>query len=129
LEMVLIGDVRAAPDKGLTVEGFGRLHRVAEVRIIDRHVAPAEENLAFLGGNALDQRGDALALGLVARQEEMADAVMARLGQIEAELAAFLAEKGVRDLDENARAVARLGVGADRAAMLEVFEDPQAVFD
>src|SRR5690606_13893284 len=41
----------------------------------------------------------------------------------------FLGEELVRDLHEDARAVARAWVGADGAAMLEVLEDVQAVFD
>jgi hypothetical protein len=49
--------------------------------------------------------------------------------QFEAELCRFLAEEGIGKLNQNARAVARLRVRADRAAMLEVFENPQAVLD
>ena len=39
------------------------------------------------------------------------------------------AKKRVRDLHEDAAAVAHLGVGADRAAMVEVLEDREALLD
>ena len=36
-------------------------------------------------------------------------------------------QEGVRDLDQNARAVAGDRIGADRAAMLEVLQDAERV--
>ena len=64
----------------------------------------------------------------VARHEELADGVMARLGQREAELGAFLREEAVRDLRQHAAAVAERRVGAGRAAVVEVDQDLQALF-
>ena len=51
------------------------------------------------------------------------------LGQPDAELGAFGGEERVRDLDEDAAAVAHLGVRAHRAAMVEVVQDRQALLD
>ena len=45
------------------------------------------------------------------------------------ELGAFLGEELVRDLDEDAGAVAGDRIGADRAAMLEVLENVERVLD
>ena len=45
----------------------------------------------------------------IARHEELTDSVMAGVGQREAELGAFGRKKTMRDLDENAAAVAELG--------------------
>ena len=59
----------------------------------------------------------------------MADAVMARLRQREAERRALLCEEAMRDLSEDAAAVAHLRVGADGAAMVEVLEDLQTLLD
>ena len=38
-------------------------------------------------------------------------------------------KKRMRDLDQNTGAVSREGIGTDRAAMFEVFENAQRVFD
>ena len=59
----------------------------------------------------------------IARHEQVADAVLAFLGQPDAELGAFGGEELMRDLDQDAAAVAHLGVGAHRAAMVEVVQD------
>ena len=40
---------------------------------------------------------------------------------------AFLREEAMRDLDQDAAAVAHLGIGADRAAMVEVVQDLEAL--
>ncbi len=47
LESLLIGDVRAAPDKHLPVHRLGGEHDRRQPAIIDRHVAPAEQRLPF----------------------------------------------------------------------------------
>ena len=54
---------------------------------------------------------------------------MAGLRQVEAELGAFRGEEAVRDLGQHAAAVAERRVGADRAAMVEIDEDLQALFE
>ena len=63
----------------------------------------------------------------VARHEQLADGVVTGLGQLEAEAGGLGLEEIVRDLHENAGAVADQGIGADGAAMLEVFEDMDGV--
>ena len=79
LERVLIGDSRAAADEDLAMDGLGRLDAFAESRGIDRHVAPAEKELAFVGDDFLDDPFDDLAAFEIARQEQGADRIMARL--------------------------------------------------
>ena len=59
----------------------------------------------------------------VARHEHVADGVVAGLRQRDAERRAHLLQEFMRDLHEDARAVAGKRVGADRAAMGQVFED------
>ena len=51
------------------------------------------------------------------------------LGQGETEPFRLLGEELVRDLDQNAGAVACARVGADRAAMLEIAEDGEGILD
>lgn len=64
---------------------------------------------------------------LVARHEEIADSIFACLRQGNALLRHLLVEKAVRDLDENAGAVAHQRIGTDRAAVGQVFEHEEAV--
>ena len=48
LEIVFVDDARAAADEQLTVGRLDRLHPFAEVGIVGRHVAPADEGLTLL---------------------------------------------------------------------------------
>ncbi len=120
LEFGLVADGGAAADEDLHMHGFGRLHRLAERRIVGRHVAPAEQLHAFFGDRLGIDIDDDLTPLRLARQEQVADRVFAGLGQFEAELLRLLREELVRDLHEDTRAVAGTRVRADRAAMLEV---------
>ncbi len=65
----------------------------------------------------------------IVRQEQRADRVVAGRRQREAELGRLLGEELVRRLHQNAGAVAGARIGADRAAMLEIEQDRQRVFD
>ena len=119
----------AAADEHLQVHRLGRLDRFAERRIVGRHLAPAEQRQAFARDHlGIDVADDLPPVG-VARHEQIADRVFARLRQLEAELGGLLGEELVRDLHQDAGAVAHARVGADRAAMLEIAEDAQAVLD
>jgi hypothetical protein len=129
LELVLGLDRRATADDHLHVERLGRLHRLAERRVVVRHLAPAEQRQAFLR--------DFLRIGIendlppfgVVRHEHRADRVVAGLGQHDVELFGFADEELVRDLHQDARAVAGARIGADRAAMFEVAQDRNRVLD
>ena len=129
LELVRGGDLLAAPDEHLQVHGLGRLHRLAQRRIVRGHFAPAQQRHAL----ALDLLGPDVADHLppigIARHEERADGVFVGLGQGETEPLRLLGEELVRDLDQNAGAVAGARVGADRAAMLEIAEDGEGILD
>lgn len=54
---------------------------------------------------------------------------MAGRRQLDAEPGALLHEEAMRDLGEDAAAVAKLGIGTDRAAMVEIVQDLQALLD
>ena len=47
LELVLALDLLAAADEHLQVHGLGRLHRLAERRVVGRHLAPAKQRHAL----------------------------------------------------------------------------------
>ena len=129
LELVL-GLCRAvAADEHLHVRGLGRLDGFAERGIVGRHVAPAEQHqslgLDLVGDDALDDFAPRRFL----RHEQRADRVVAGLRQLEADLGRLAREEGVRNLHQNAGAVAGARIGADRAAMLEVAENAERVGD
>mmetsp|Transcript_18075 Transcript_18075/g.43199 ORF Transcript_18075/g.43199 Transcript_18075/m.43199 type:complete len:209 (+) Transcript_18075:1295-1921(+) len=63
------------------------------------------------------------------RQEDHADAVLAGRRQLDALAGHFLAVVLVRDLDQDAGAVTHQFVGADRATVVQVLEDLQALLD
>ena len=63
------------------------------------------------------------------RQEHHADAVGAGLGQNEAELGALAGEELVRDLNQDAGAVAGFRIASASAAMGQVDEDLDPLFD
>ena len=71
-----------------------------------RHVAPAEQHLAFVLDRALDLVLAGEARGRLLRQEHHADAVLPERRQLDALLRHLLAEERVGDLDQDARAVA-----------------------
>ena len=84
---------------------------------------------AFFAHDALENAFALQALVLLHRQEDHADAVLAGCGQREAELRAFAREELVRDLDQDAGAVAGFRIAAAGAAMRQVDEDLNALLD
>ncbi len=54
---------------------------------------------------------------------------MARLGEVDTGLPGPIAQQGVRRLDHAAGPVANQRIGADRAAVIEIDENPQALVD
>ena len=129
LEIVLILDVGTAPDKHLPVRRLGLDHRGRQAGIVRRHVAPAEQ-LQPLGID--DARDDGLAidaLRAIARHEHVADGVMAGLGQLDLERCGDRFQEFMRDLHQDAGAVAGQRVSARRAAMGEVLQNLDAMLD
>src|SRR5581483_3248214 len=75
-------------------------------------------------------RRDARALVvLLARQEDHADAVLARCGERDLLARAFATEERVGDLDQDAGAVAGQRIAAARAPVRQVLEDREALLD
>src|SRR5205085_4388905 len=63
------------------------------------------------------------------RHEQRADGVLAGLRKLEADFGGLAREEGVRNLHEDAGAVAGARVGADGAAVLEIAENGERVGD
>ena len=129
LERVLVHRGRPARDEHLPDHRLDLLRAQREAAVVGRHVAPAEQDLALARDRALDLLLAGHPRGGLLRQEHHADAVLADRGQREALPAARAAQERVRQLDQDAGAVALQRIGAGRAAMGEVLEDRQALRD
>src|SRR5262249_56756214 len=100
-------------------------HHGRQTAVVHRHRAPAKKLEPLL---ADDAHPHALAVGaqaLVLRQEQVAAGVVAGLWQPEFEPSALLLQEGMRDLDQNAGAVAGNPMRADRAPGPEGFDDAE----
>ncbi len=97
--------------------------------VVDRHGAPAQQRLSFFRRDALEDAADALARGAVGWQKHGAGAVLAGLRKVHAGGRRHLAEEAVRHLDQNPRAVARVGFAAARAAVLQVDQNLKSTRD
>ena len=129
LERVLIVAIFAAADDRLADHRHLVEHRLAEAGGVDRHVAPADQRLAFLGDEFLEGGDGEIARLVVARQEAHRDAIVAGLGQGEAGARRPSAQQAIGNLDEDAGAIAEQRIGTDRAAMIEREEDFEAALD
>ena len=129
LEIGVVLDARAASDEDLSVERLDLAHGVAKIAGIDRQVAPAQHRQP-LGLDRGFNESERLGAGFeVARQKKLADRVFSGLRQNDAQFFGLLREKFVRNLDKNAAAVAKLRIGADGAAMIQIEQDLKAHLD
>ncbi len=129
LEIILGLGRAVAADEHLHAGWLGRLDGFAERGIVGRHVAPAEQHQAFVLDLVGDDALDDFAPRRLLRHEQRADRVVAGLRQLEADLGGLAREERVRDLHQDAGAVAGARVGADGAAMFEVAENVDRVVD
>ena len=123
-------DVRAAADEQLADHRLLVAHRGRHRHLgIDRDVAPAQHHLALGQRGALQFLLAGDARGVLLRQEHHADAIFARRRQLDALLGHLLAIVLIRNLDQDAGAVPHQLVGPDRATVIEILQDQQALFD
>jgi hypothetical protein len=92
-------------------------------------VAPGDELEPRLANRALEDLPTLVSLVRLARQEHHADAVFPGLGKTVLLRRQLLLEERVRDLQEDARAVARQWITSAGAAMLEVGKNRQTLVD
>src|SRR5262245_15052180 len=129
LELLTVRHAVGPADENLPVHRLHGLHHLGKTRVVDRHRAPAQELQPFLTDDA---HPHALAVGaqpLILRHEQVADGIPTGLGQLDLELHALLGQEVMRNLDEDAGAIARDRIGADRAAVLDVAQDGDRVLD
>jgi len=118
LEFVVAHDGRIGPPhQDLFDVGTGAQRLIAQDRPVDRHHAPAENEELVFGQNDLrDMAAPRLRVGVVG-QKHHPDAKIGILEKFVPPLLHFEAEKLVRNLGQEARAVTGFRVGIHRAAM------------
>ncbi len=110
---------RALGDQQLAHDGLALPREAADGAGVARHVAPAERLLALLDGDAHAQLLAAQPQRGIGRQEAHRDRVVAGRRQLELELgAAEAAQQAVGHLQHQPGAVARVGIGPARPAVL-----------
>ena len=92
-----------------------------------RRIAPAEHGQPFLARDAFDDAFAHQPLLRLHRQEHHADAVLPGSGSEKPSSRAFPREKFVRDLDQNAGAVAGFRIAAAGAAVRQIDQDLDAL--
>ncbi len=102
----------------------GRRHRHV---VIDRDVAPAEHDLAFGHDRTLDLFFTGQARSGFLGHEHHAHAVLTGQRKAHAQLRHLLPVELVRDLDQDACAIALQRVGTDRTAVIQVLQDLEAL--
>ncbi len=112
------------PDGRLPGDGRG-----AQGAVVGGHLAPAQDLQPQLVEGALEVEANPVMGVRVARQEALADGVVARSREGDAELRALPQEEGVGQLNEDASAIARGLLGAAGAAVVEVRQDVDALAD
>src|SRR4029434_6036659 len=114
------GDATAAPDENLADHRLETLGRLRQIAVVDRNIAPSQQDLSFIVDGTLDLVFTGNTRGRIARQKYHADPILPGGRQLDALLGHFLAEESVWNLDETARAVGELGVVAYSAAVGEI---------
>jgi hypothetical protein len=97
--------------------------------VFDRHVAPAEKRLPFLGDDARENLLDARPRAGVGRQEHGAGAIAALWREVETGCRSNPAQEAIRHLDQDAGAVAGVHFASARAAVLQVDQYLEAAGD
>ena len=120
LERALILDVVAGLDDDLADHRRREPRGLAHVAVVDGHVAPPQDLLALGGDRLVDQLLERPTPLGIAGQVADADAVAAGRRQVDTRDGA--ADERVGDLEQDARAVAGVGIGALGPAMLHVLQ-------
>jgi len=118
--------IAAAGDEQLTEPRHRAQRAVAEHAGNDGDVAPAKHREALLLDDPFDLFNRLLGFGGILRKEGNAGCVLTSRRQVEVDDCAI---EGVGHLDQNARAVAGVRVGAERAAVLHVAQRANASAD
>ena len=129
LEFQTVLDRRAAPDERHEHVGLLRFGGFAQVGVVGRHRAPTEEFLPLGPDDLLEEPLDIFAQALVGREKHHGHPVIAGRRKLDVLLLGHRREELVRSLDENARAIAGVFLEPAGAAVLEIEQNLQPLFD
>ena len=118
----------APRDVNLAKHGDALPRQPAHLALVDGDVAPANDALVLLLGHFLEDGLARRARCGVLRKEDLPHAVATAAGHLEAQAEALPLEEAVRELQENARPVGRLGVSPARGAVTQVVQNGERVF-
>ena len=128
-ERVALGGRFTPRDEELPDDGLAGARGRPERRVVGRDVAPAEDGLPLLADDLFEAPLARLPARRFLREEDHPDAVRARRGELESEAPTLRGQEAVRDLRQEAGAVARVLLAAGRAPVLEIQEDLQRLPD
>ena len=128
LQRVLVHPQRVL-DEDLLDVGLGDARDAADGIHVDWRIAPAEHAQSLLADDALDDPFAGQALVALHGEKHHAHAILARVGKGDADAGALAGEELVRDLDEQAGAIARFRIAAAGATVQQVQQDLNALED
>ena len=124
-----VGIGSVAADKHLAHGGFHCARCICDITVVYRHIAPAEQGLAFFGDDA-GKNGFAFgAVVCVLWQKYLAHGVATYGWQGHAEFGGFFTHEGVWHLHQQTGAIAQFGVIPGRTAVRQVIQQLQALGD
>ena len=121
------GCVVRTAQEGLQDSGHAGAGRLAQVVRVDRHLAPKEQRHAGLGAALLKHAAGILYAPVVLREEQHGHAIIAFCRQNLAALLSLFTEKVMRNLEQDASAVAGVLLESGAAAVLQVDQNGQCV--
>ena len=129
LKGILILGLLAAHNNGLTDNRHVSQHGGAEHRGVDRHIAPAEQGLAFDADEVLELTRRHFTGFSIARQKTHGHSIVTDGGQGEILPLGPVAQQGIGNLNQAASAITDHRVSAHGAAMVDIDQNLQALFD
>src|SRR5215467_2667290 len=129
LKRLLVGYPFAATNKNLAHKWLAQFRRVAEVKIVSGHLAPAQQFLPLAGDNFRQDLFELPALFSLIRQEDQSHAVLAWVWQMKPEPFTGVLKKGMRNLHQNTRTVAGILFATAGPPMIEVLQNGQRLID
>ena len=127
LEGIAGGRVVGAAQEGLQDSGHAGAGRLAQVVRVDGHLAPKEQRHAGLGAALLKHAAGILYALVVLREEQHCHAIVALCRQNLAALLSLFTEKVMRNLEQDASAVAGVLLESRAAAVLQVDQNGQCI--
>ncbi len=105
---------------------FNLFYRFTEPRTVNGNITPAEELLSFRFDEFLNDGFASCMVLWILRHKNHADPIGTNIRQRDPKLLGFFAQKGIRNLDQDAGTIPGERVGTHSAAMRNVAEDFQS---